>query len=109
MKSPKLTILFLFVLLMSFFSNSQDQGVSAVHDIDNILSVRKQLEIMEGWLKWRLDNILPALMRREGFDMWLIIDRGEYNRDPISPSFYGTNGTSWGGMGTIVFHDKGGR
>ena len=86
MKLLKLIVLFLLIFFIPIFSNSQDHGVTDVHDIDNILSVRKQLEIMEGWLKWRLDNILPSLMKREGIDMWLIINRGEYNHDPISPS-----------------------
>ena len=108
MKSLKLIIVFLFMLFVPIFSNSQDHGVTDVHDKDNVLPVRKQLEVMQGWLKWRLDNILPALMRREEIDMWLIINRGEYNRDPLSPSFYGINGTSWGGTGTIIFHDNGG-
>lgn len=30
----------------------------------------------------RLKNLLPALMRREGFDMWVVISR-EYNEDPV--------------------------
>lgn len=37
---------------------------------------------MNTWLKWRLDNIVPMLMRREGIDMWLVINR-EYNEDPV--------------------------
>ena len=67
MKSLKLTLSLLTILFLVGISNTQDHGVSTVRDIDNILSVRKQMEIMEGWLKWRLDNILPDLMRREGF------------------------------------------
>ena len=33
-------------------------------------------------LKDRLDNLLPALMRETGIDMWLVINR-EYAEDPV--------------------------
>ncbi|MDX2076675.1 MAG: M24 family metallopeptidase [bacterium] len=47
-----------------------------------ILSLRKQAEIRNEWLKYRLDHVLPELMKREGFDMWVVIAR-EYNEDPV--------------------------
>ena len=65
MKSLKLIIVFLYMLFVPILSNSQDHGVTNVHDKDSVLPIRKQLEVMRGWLKWRLDNILPALMRRD--------------------------------------------
>ena len=86
---------------------SQDTGVAAAKDIQNILPLRQQLAMMEQSLKWRLDNIVPEIMRRAGIDMWLIISSGEYHRDPIGPSLFGTNGISYGGTGAVVFHDRG--
>ena len=47
-----------------------------------ILPLRQQADIRNQWLRQRLDNFLPELMGREGFDMWLIIAR-EYNEDPV--------------------------
>ncbi len=47
-----------------------------------ILPLRQQADIRNRWLKERLDTVLPELMAREGFDMWLIIAR-EYNEDPV--------------------------
>ncbi|WP_026476404.1 M24 family metallopeptidase [Alkaliphilus transvaalensis] len=47
-----------------------------------ILPLKEQYIIMETWLKERLDNLLPSLMKREGIDMWIILAR-EYNEDPI--------------------------
>lgn len=47
-----------------------------------ILSQREQAAIIDELLEDRLRNVLPALMRREGFDMWVIISR-EYNEDPV--------------------------
>jgi Xaa-Pro aminopeptidase len=42
-------------------------------DSRNILPERERARIMDDWLKWRLDNILPDLMRREGIDLWLVM------------------------------------
>ena len=47
-----------------------------------ILPLRQQAEIRNAWLKRRLDALLPELMRREGFDAWIVAGR-EYNEDPV--------------------------
>lgn len=47
-----------------------------------ILSQREQATAIDELLEDRLRNVLPDLMRREGFDMWVIISR-EYNEDPV--------------------------
>ena len=48
----------------------------------NILSMQERADVMNNWLEYRLDNIVPALMQRENIDMWIIIAR-EYNEDPV--------------------------
>lgn len=47
-----------------------------------ILTQREQAKVIDDLLEDRLRNLLPALMRREGFDMWVVISR-EYNEDPV--------------------------
>lgn len=47
-----------------------------------ILTQRDQAKVIDDLLEDRLRNTLPGLMRREGFDMWIIISR-EYNEDPV--------------------------
>jgi Xaa-Pro aminopeptidase len=47
-----------------------------------ILAQREQARIIDEILDDRLRNVLPALMRREGIDMWIVISR-EYNEDPV--------------------------
>jgi len=49
---------------------------------DKILPLRARAEVRNGWLEQRLDEVLPAIMKREGFDMW-IVDAREYNEDPV--------------------------
>jgi Xaa-Pro aminopeptidase len=48
-----------------------------------ILTQREQAKVIDDLLEERLRTVLPTLMRREGFDMWVIISR-EYNEDPIN-------------------------
>ncbi len=52
----------------------------ALHE--KLLPLRAQAEVRNNWLRTRLDTLLPELMAREGFDMWLVIAR-EYNEDPV--------------------------
>jgi hypothetical protein len=47
-----------------------------------ILPYRRQADVVNGWLKERLDSVLPALMKREGIDMWIVACR-EGNEDPV--------------------------
>jgi len=47
-----------------------------------ILTQREQAKVIDDILEDRLRQLLPALMRREGFDMWVLISR-EYNEDPV--------------------------
>lgn len=50
--------------------------------LSKILPLRTRARVKNEWLKARLDTIIPAVMKREGFDMWLVIAR-EYNEDPV--------------------------
>ena len=45
-------------------------------------TLREQAVIQQEWLQYRLDSVLPRLMRQYGVDMW-IIPMSEYNEDPI--------------------------
>lgn len=47
-----------------------------------LLPLRSRAEVRNAWLKQRLDEVLPEIMRREGLDMWIVIAR-EYNEDPV--------------------------
>lgn len=49
---------------------------------DKILPLRQRAEVKNKWLRHRLETILPEIMKREGFDMWIVVSR-EYNEDPV--------------------------
>jgi Xaa-Pro aminopeptidase len=47
-----------------------------------LLPLRAQADLRNAWLRERLDSLLPELMERAGFDMWIVAAR-EYNEDPV--------------------------
>lgn len=51
-----------------------------------IISLRKQGELKNRWLDYRINHVLPEIMNREKLDMWIISAR-EYNEDPVIMSF----------------------
>jgi len=56
------------------------RGTGAAYD--KILPLGQRAEVRNRWLRQRLDELLPEIMAREGFDMWIVIAR-EYNEDPV--------------------------
>ncbi|PZR41426.1 MAG: Xaa-Pro aminopeptidase [Azospira oryzae] len=68
----KYVSLFFFLLIVNF---TQAQYPA-------ILTQRDQARVIDELLEDRLRTVLPALMRREGVDMWVIVSR-EYNEDPV--------------------------
>ncbi len=70
-----------------------------------ILPLRERMTVYNGWLKKRLDELLPGFMDETGIDMWLVIAR-EYNEDPVimsllpEPNLYARRRT------ILVFHRK---
>ncbi|MBL8160633.1 MAG: M24 family metallopeptidase [Anaerolineae bacterium] len=49
---------------------------------NKLLPLRAQADLRNAWLRERLDTVLPHIMQREGFDMWIVAAR-EYNEDPV--------------------------
>jgi Xaa-Pro aminopeptidase len=103
---------FLIILILAIFSIAdasifaQEIGTTAVQDIDNILPQKERARVMNEILEWRLEHILPQLMRREGIDMWLIICR-EYNEDPVYLTLVPEETMAARRTSILVFHDKG--
>ncbi len=96
---------FLLAFLLSF-SFSPAQEMAEVQDFRHILPEKERARVVNEWLKWRLDNILPRLMRREGIDMWLVINR-EYNEDPVYLSLVPEPTMSARRTSILIFHDLG--
>lgn len=76
-------------------------------EIPAVLSLKEQAAVYDGWLTARLEKILPALMRREKIDMWLVVCE-EYNEDPVYLSLVPFTSLSARRLSILVFFDKGG-
>ena len=70
-----------------------------------ILPLRQQADVIDGWLKTRLDTIIPQLLAREDFDMWIIACR-EYNEDPVIMSMLPATSMSARRRTMLVFARK---
>ncbi len=71
-----------------------------------ILDMQTRAEVQNNWLHYRLDNVIPDLMRREGIDMWVIIAR-EYNEDPVIETMLPATWQSARRRTVLVFFDNG--
>ncbi len=96
----------ILLFLMTTISYPQDYGVAAVNDSHKILPERERARVMNQWLKWRLNNIIPKLMRKEGIDMWLVINR-EYNEDPVYMSLVPEPVMYARRTSILIFYDRG--
>jgi Xaa-Pro aminopeptidase len=74
--------------------------------LPQILPMRAQAEVIDRWLARRLDEVVPALMRREGIDMWVLVAR-EYNEDPVLLTMLPATWQSSRRTTILVFHDPG--
>lgn len=69
-------------------------------------TLRQQADVRQGWLKARLETVLPRLMRENGVVMWIVAMR-EYNEDPIFHALVSPT-TYFARRRTIyVFYDRG--
>jgi Xaa-Pro aminopeptidase len=71
-----------------------------------VLTHREQAPLVKGWIVKRFDTLLPALMRREGIDMWILVSR-EYNDDPVFRSMAPLTTYSSRRRTILVFFDRG--
>jgi Xaa-Pro aminopeptidase len=93
----------LLVLLTTALSGQ----VSYPDPAQRVLTHREQATLVKGWIVKRFETVLPALMAREGIDMWIIVSR-EYNDDPVFRSMAPLTTYSSRRRTILVFHDPGG-
>ena len=66
---------------LSFISLALFTAVAAVPAVEMpapLPPLREQAAIRQEWLKARLEQVLPGLMRRHGVAMWIVVSR-EHN------------------------------
>jgi Xaa-Pro aminopeptidase len=77
-----------------------------VPEAPRVLTHREQASMVRSWIVKRFETILPAVMRREGIDMWIIVSR-EYDSDPVFSSMAPLTTYSSRRRTILVFTDRG--
>ncbi len=78
----------------------------AVPEMPPILPMRQRAEVIDRILAERLDTIIPAIMREEGVDLWLLMSR-EYFEEPVVESMLDAKSMSARRRTILIFHDPG--
>jgi Xaa-Pro aminopeptidase len=99
-------LIFLSVFGGSVFAAERNWTLAAARDIENILPERERAAVVNQILEWRLDNIIPEIMRSEGIDFWMVINR-EYNEDPVYMSMVSEPAMNARRLSILIFHDRG--
>ena len=81
-------------------------GLLPAQTLSPLPPVREQAAIQQEWLKLRLERILPGLLRKHGFDMWVVASR-EYNEDPVFHSLVSPTMFAARRRTIYVFFDRG--
>jgi Metallopeptidase family M24 len=71
-----------------------------------ILSPRERAEVENRILAGRLDTVLPAIMREEGIDLWLLVAR-EYFEEPVVASMLDAENMHARRRTILILHDPG--
>ena len=97
MKRFLLTSLILFITIISY---------PQTRDIDKaVLTQKEQSRLFNKNLEWKLDNVLPAIMRREKIDMWIIICF-ENSEDPVYRTLTTRPLDNARRLSVLIFHDS---
>jgi len=71
-----------------------------------VLPMRERADVIDRLLEDRIRTVLPALMRRTGIDLWVIVSR-EYNEDPVLRTFLPSTWQSARRTTILLIHDRG--
>lgn len=100
----RLILLVIFLAITSSVHAQYDWEISKAGDIHRILSEEDRAKFHNEILEYRVNNILPEVMRREGIDMWLIINF-EYDEDPVYMSLVKQPMFCARRLSILLFHD----
>jgi len=55
-----------------------DAPIVVRDEVRSIVPERPQVEVMQNWIEWRIEHVLPRLMKHHGVDAWVLLR----HRDP---------------------------
>lgn len=84
----KEVMLFAVLLISPAFAgrdvSAQNRSGEPIPALPKLLTLRQQMDVRESWLKKRLDTLLPQRMKRNGIDVWIVVNE-EFHSDPVTP------------------------
>lgn len=86
---------------------TRTSGSPAADTLRPFGTLREQAVHQQKWLELRMERTLPALMRREGVDLWVVPMR-EYNEDPLFKALVSPTTFAARRRTIYVFFDRGG-
>ena len=96
----------LLVLIAASVTPVAAQQESGFRDDRPFGTLREQAELQQRWLQERLEVNLPAVMREQGVDMWVVPMR-EYNEDPVFRALVSATSFAARRRTIYVFFDRG--
>lgn len=90
------------LLLVATVAHAQSAALRSPH----VLPMKEQARVIDELLEERLDTVIPDLMRRAGFDVWVVSSR-EYNEDPVIKTMLPATWLAARRRTVLVFHDPG--
>lgn len=100
----KLSLILLAVLAWTSISKAQPRQTDA--GFPSVPDLRTQARVVDAWTEYRLDTLVPELMRRHNIDMWVLVAR-EYNEDPVLLTMLPATWQSSRRTTILVFFDPG--
>lgn len=82
MRITKTLFLAILLLLPTFVGSAQNRSNEKIPPMPKLLTQRQQMDVREGWLKLRFDNLLP-MMTKHKVDMWIVVNE-EFHSDPVT-------------------------
>jgi Xaa-Pro aminopeptidase len=84
-------------------ANAQEQKAPTA---PAVLPLRERARLEDKWLAERLDKVVPALMREQSLDMWVLIAR-EYVEDPVVATMLDAENMHARRRTILLFYDPG--
>ena len=79
-------------------AHAQDTRLNAGQDIRNVLPMRERVHIEQRFWEWKLEHVLPKIMREQGIDLWIVRNDEEplyrmasYKEHPVFTSLLPAN------------------
>ncbi len=85
---------------------AMSEAESAAPAVPPLLSARERAETENRILAQRLETVIPAIMRAEGIDLWLLVAR-EYFEEPVVASMLDAESLHARRRTILIFHDPG--